>query len=193
MFTRNVTEHFSKNLIESPYFDLKSSGTEQPWIPTTTLQYSSTTKEVRQGSYRFLLSLLHSVEPDSYYRWIFGGPKKKTARGLSFVLCFDEMLCSCWSCPLLEAQLQKKFCLFCTAQSWCAQCVGKISKLQGNAQDMWGAMESSWMWQETREPGYLLSVTQALPLACCTTRGSSSNYTQKITLCFIMYVRIIGS
>uniref|UniRef100_A0A672TJX0 protein-tyrosine-phosphatase n=1 Tax=Strigops habroptila TaxID=2489341 RepID=A0A672TJX0_STRHB len=46
MFVRNVTEHFSKNLIENLYFDLKSPVTEKAWIPTTTLQYSSTTEEV---------------------------------------------------------------------------------------------------------------------------------------------------
>uniref|UniRef100_A0A8C6NAY9 protein-tyrosine-phosphatase n=1 Tax=Melopsittacus undulatus TaxID=13146 RepID=A0A8C6NAY9_MELUD len=47
MFIRNVTEHFSKNLIENLYFDLKSAVTEKAWIPTTTRQYSSTTEEVR--------------------------------------------------------------------------------------------------------------------------------------------------
>lgn len=51
MFVRNVTEHFSKNLIENLYFDLKSAVTEKAWIPTTTLQYSSTTEKVRQKSY----------------------------------------------------------------------------------------------------------------------------------------------
>ncbi|XP_009644603.1 LOW QUALITY PROTEIN: receptor-type tyrosine-protein phosphatase beta [Egretta garzetta] len=45
MFVRNVTEHFSKNLIENLYFDLKSAVTEKAWIPTTTLQYSSTTEK----------------------------------------------------------------------------------------------------------------------------------------------------
>lgn len=51
MFIRNVTEHFSKNPIENLYFDLKSAVTEKAWIPTTTLQYSSTTEEVRQKNY----------------------------------------------------------------------------------------------------------------------------------------------
>ncbi|XP_027749054.1 receptor-type tyrosine-protein phosphatase beta isoform X2 [Empidonax traillii] len=45
MFIRNVTEHFSKNSIEKLYFDLKSAVTENAWIPTTTLQYYSTTEE----------------------------------------------------------------------------------------------------------------------------------------------------
>ncbi|XP_075602815.1 receptor-type tyrosine-protein phosphatase beta isoform X1 [Balearica regulorum gibbericeps] len=45
MFIRNVTEHFSKNL----YFDSKSAVTEKAWIPTTTLQYSSTTEEAAPG------------------------------------------------------------------------------------------------------------------------------------------------
>uniref|UniRef100_A0A8C4V4W5 protein-tyrosine-phosphatase n=1 Tax=Falco tinnunculus TaxID=100819 RepID=A0A8C4V4W5_FALTI len=46
MFIRNVTEHVSKNLTENLYFDLKSAVTEKAWIPTTTLQCSSTTEEV---------------------------------------------------------------------------------------------------------------------------------------------------
>uniref|UniRef100_A0A8B9P402 protein-tyrosine-phosphatase n=1 Tax=Apteryx owenii TaxID=8824 RepID=A0A8B9P402_APTOW len=46
-FIRDVTEHFSKNVIENLYFDLKSAVTKKPWILTTTLQYSSTTEEVR--------------------------------------------------------------------------------------------------------------------------------------------------
>ncbi|KAL2309689.1 hypothetical protein Nmel_005908 [Mimus melanotis] len=45
MFIRNVTEHVSKNPLENLYFDLKSVATEEAWIPTTTLQYSSTTEE----------------------------------------------------------------------------------------------------------------------------------------------------
>ncbi|XP_054688702.1 receptor-type tyrosine-protein phosphatase beta isoform X3 [Grus americana] len=49
MFIRNVTEHFSKNLIENLYFDSKSAVTEKAWIPTTTLQYSSTTEEAAPG------------------------------------------------------------------------------------------------------------------------------------------------
>ncbi|KAM9634746.1 receptor-type tyrosine-protein phosphatase beta isoform 5-T5 [Morphnus guianensis] len=49
MLIRNVTEHFSKNLIENLYFDLKSAVTEKAWMPTTTLQYSSTTEEAAPG------------------------------------------------------------------------------------------------------------------------------------------------
>lgn len=77
MFIRNMTEHVSKNFIENLYFDLKSAVTEKASIPTTTLQHSSTTEEVRQKNYWFLLSLLHSVESDGYYRWMSRGLKKK--------------------------------------------------------------------------------------------------------------------
>ncbi|XP_032544129.1 receptor-type tyrosine-protein phosphatase beta isoform X2 [Chiroxiphia lanceolata] len=49
MFIRNVTERFSKNPIEKLYFDLKSAVTENAWIPTTTLQYYSTTEEAALG------------------------------------------------------------------------------------------------------------------------------------------------
>ncbi|XP_068046304.1 receptor-type tyrosine-protein phosphatase beta isoform X1 [Anomalospiza imberbis] len=49
MFIRNVTEHFSKNPIENLYFELESAVTEKAWIPTTTLQYSSTTEEAAPG------------------------------------------------------------------------------------------------------------------------------------------------
>ncbi|XP_064511733.1 receptor-type tyrosine-protein phosphatase beta isoform X4 [Pseudopipra pipra] len=49
MFIRNVTEQFSKNPIEKLYFDLKSAVTENTWIPTTTLQYYSTTEEAALG------------------------------------------------------------------------------------------------------------------------------------------------
>ncbi|XP_017688299.1 PREDICTED: receptor-type tyrosine-protein phosphatase beta isoform X2 [Lepidothrix coronata] len=49
MFIRNVTEQFSKNPIEKLYFDLKSAVTENAWIPTTTLQYYSTTEEAALG------------------------------------------------------------------------------------------------------------------------------------------------
>lgn len=51
MFVKNVTEHVSKNVIENLYFDLKSAVTEKTSIPTTTLQHSSTTEEVRQKNY----------------------------------------------------------------------------------------------------------------------------------------------
>ncbi|XP_027535511.1 receptor-type tyrosine-protein phosphatase beta isoform X2 [Neopelma chrysocephalum] len=49
MFIRNVTEHFSKYPTEKLYFDLKSAVTENAWIPTTTLQYYSTTEEAALG------------------------------------------------------------------------------------------------------------------------------------------------
>ncbi|XP_051651836.1 receptor-type tyrosine-protein phosphatase beta isoform X3 [Manacus candei] len=49
MLIRNVTEQFSKNSIEKLYFDLKSAVTENAWIPTTTLQYYSTTEEAALG------------------------------------------------------------------------------------------------------------------------------------------------
>uniref|UniRef100_A0A8C0BS36 protein-tyrosine-phosphatase n=1 Tax=Buteo japonicus TaxID=224669 RepID=A0A8C0BS36_9AVES len=65
MFIRNVTEHFSKNLIENLYFDLKSAVTEKAWMPTTTLQYSSTTEEVRVLEGFFVLLCKTSDYPNA--------------------------------------------------------------------------------------------------------------------------------
>lgn len=148
MFIRNVTEHFSKNPIENLYFDLKSTATEKAWIPTTTLQYSSTTEEVRQKNYWFLLSLLHCVEPDSYYKWMFCGLKKATnqnlkklATGLSFVLflvgCYVLMFMLTVS--FARSISAENFWLFYTAQSWCTCCIVKSSKEIRKCEKQWKA------------------------------------------------------